>query len=130
MVPILFLTVAHFHFKKFPWPISRSVAQLQFFNILRSVSDLKNKEKKKGQRTRERNFLRIVKRSQKKRLSLQTPQLSDNFWEKGGNRAIALWPAAMCSHSHRRSQNFGLERAQTTNHIGEDPKKTSLRSCI
>ena len=27
MVPNLFLTEAHFHFEKFPWPYSQSIAQ-------------------------------------------------------------------------------------------------------
>ena len=117
------LTVAHFHLKNFHGPFLKVLLSCNFSIFCDLLAISKKKKKKRGQRTRERNFLRIVKRSQKKRLSLQTPQFSDNFWEEGGHRAIALWPIAMCSYSHRRSQNFGLERAQTTNLIGEDPQK-------
>ena len=60
VVSNLFLTVAQTIVENFPCPISQSV--LQFSDILRSVYD-----QKKGQRTRERNFLRIFKRSQKKK---------------------------------------------------------------
>ena len=36
VVPNLFLTVAHFHFENFPWPYSKSIAQLPFSTSLSS----------------------------------------------------------------------------------------------
>ena len=66
-------------------------------------------KKKRGLRTRGRRFLRIFKRSQKKKVI--TPNTSTfckksyDFKEKGSHRAnttfsnqIALWPTAKCSH--------------------------------
>ena len=43
MVVNLFLSVAQFNVENFPWPISQSVAQLQFSYMLRSINHLQKK---------------------------------------------------------------------------------------
>ena len=62
--PNLFLTVAQINVEKFPWPIPRSVAQLQFSNTRRFVCNLK-----KSQRTGNAIFCVFSRGFQKKKSS-------------------------------------------------------------
>ena len=92
VVQKLFLCVTQFVVENFPWPISTAI-----FNILRSVCDLR----KKSKRTRERNFLRILKRFPKQnehRIFLQSAGFASN---SGKRKVIAKIQLPNSSVAHR-----------------------------
>ena len=106
-VPNIFLTVAYFHLENFPWPISQSVAVLQYSNILPPVK-WKRSQKKEAFAPEEAVFCAFSSDLKKKVITPNTStfcKISYDFKEKGSHRAnttfsnqIALWPTAKCCH--------------------------------